>query len=160
MDSFKKSRRVPKKLLSHFPLSEEELQCEPLQMPGEMRPGNFKVPTKALGASSPGRPEAGAAPVGLRSCGVDAVPQSRPGLDEPLVPSWRGHILTVSCPGAVSTTWERPWCGSSTEQGAVGPAVLLRGAGYPTSHHARPSQPALALGRRTTSPPPPHCSGS
>lgn len=98
MDNFRKSRRVPKKLLPRFPLSEEEPQRVPLQMPGEMRPGSFKVATKTLYASSPGRPEAAAAPAGLQSCRVDSVAQSRPGLDEPPVQSWRGRILTLTQP--------------------------------------------------------------
>lgn len=98
MDDFKKSRCVPKKLLPRFPLSEEEPQRVPLQMPGEMRPGSFKVATKTPNASSPGRPEAAAAPAGLQSCGVDAVVQSRPGLDEPPVQSRRGRILTLTHP--------------------------------------------------------------
>ena len=93
-----KSRRVPNKLLPRFPLSEEQPQRVPLQMPGEMRPGSFKVATKTPDPSSPSRPEAAAAPAGLRSCGVDAVAQSRPGLDEPPVQSWRGRILTLTQP--------------------------------------------------------------
>lgn len=98
MEDFKESRRVPKKLLPRFPLSEEEPQRVPLQTPKETRPGNFKVATKTFDAPSPGTPAAAAAPVGLQSCGVDAVVQSRPGLKEAPVQSWRGHALTVTQP--------------------------------------------------------------
>lgn len=77
MGDFKKSRRLPKKLLPRFPLSEEEPQRVPLQIPRAMRPGKFKGARAALTASSPSRPGAAAAPAGPQSCGVDAGPVSK-----------------------------------------------------------------------------------
>lgn len=85
MGDFKKSRRLPKELLPRFPLSEEEPQRVPLQIPREMRLGNIKGAREALNASSPSRPGAAAAPAGPQSCGVDAAAQSRPGLEKPPV---------------------------------------------------------------------------
>lgn len=146
MEDFKESRRVPKKLLPHFPLSEEEPQRVPLQTPRETRPGNFKVATKTFDAPSPGTPAAAAAPVGLQSCRVDAVVQSclvSTRLQRKAGGAVPSPSLSLCCPGDIQTVWERErlWCGSSTERGTAGPAVLLQGAGYPTSHHAQPSHP-------------------
>lgn len=143
--------------------------------PGEMRPGSFKVATKTLDASSPGKPGAAAAPAGLQSCGVDAAAQSTPGLDEPLVQSWRGRILTLTQPlvpwghpdrvgtGTAAVRGQRSAGSRGTRSAAAGSGVPLRlsrsavapqlwhqaGEPPPTGTHRHPTA-AAALGKRRT----------
>lgn len=167
MGDFKESRRVPKKLLPHFPLSEEEPQRVPLQTPEEMRPGNFKAATKTLNASSPGRPAAAAAPARLQGCRVDASVQSSLVLRMLLCKAGGAESspsLSLSCPGDIPTVWEQERHGAGncgTCSAAAGSRVphrpprsaltpqLRHQAGEPPPHH-----------HPTTIPPSPHPCGS